>query len=694
MTLCERWCISIINVYTNMYVIVVIFVFHRKNQLVVPSRTIEVSDEVGRDAGQVSHDNGTCNYLDKLPAIEPSLPSTSEEIETIENIHSDDLLPALCEERVEANESVAKVSFSLLGRRLVDIGHFLRGIMSIGVHDPFSCTVSDMEIVSEFRKGLISIIQLKCKMCGLTRNIETDAPRNDSNVNTSMVMGIMATGGGYSQLQEICAAVDMPCMAQRTYAKCHDITSTAFHDAATKLMSDAAEEEARIAREKGEVDENGIPCITVVADGSWAKRSYKTKYDSLSGVAAILGYQTKRILFIGVRNKYCSICDRQKNTSSLDIVRDHKCLKNWAQSSTAMESDAIVEGFRSSIEMHGLKYTKLIGDGDSSVHRKLVDALPYGPSQLVQKIECRNHILRNYSSRLQAICLNRKVGNVVQRNFLRQNLKRLRYAVTSALKHRKGQVELPRYRRVEELRKDIVNGPYHVFGDHSACKDRGYFCDGKSKPVEVNVVKEMQTTGIFQEIKSAMHRVSVNASSLIHDVDNNIAELYNSHIAKTIGGKRVNFALRGSYQARCEAAVVNMNSNGKLLDIVQSILSENEPGNFTAQYTARKVRGRELRSQREPHQHFAKRKSHATHAQTTDSDYGPDAACPQQSDMSDDQLHTAKVNFMQALYLEDPAKIERETRGQVSSNEWREQRRKRLYSVQCAKEDLALLAQN
>jgi hypothetical protein len=110
-----------------------------------------------------------------------------------------------------------------------------------------------------------------------------------------------------------------------------------------------------------------------------------------------------------------------------------------------------------------------------------------------------------------------------------------------------------------------------------------------------------------------------------------------------------------------------------------------------------KVRARKLRSQREPHQHFVKRKSHATHAQTTASDYDPDDACPQQSDMSDDQLHTAKVNFMQALYLEDPAKIERETRGQVSSNEWREQRRKRLqrlYSVQCAKEDLALLAQN
>jgi hypothetical protein len=40
--------------------------------------------------------------------------------------------------------------------------------------------------------------------------------------------------------------------------------------------------------------------------------------------------------------------------------------------------------------MHGIKYTRMIGDGDSSVYRKLKEVKPYG-KQLVEKVECRNH---------------------------------------------------------------------------------------------------------------------------------------------------------------------------------------------------------------------------------------------------------------------------------------------------------------
>lgn len=48
-------------------------------------------------------------------------------------------------------------------------------------------------------------------------------------------------------------------------------------------MKEAGEEERRLAIESGSLDVDGIPIITVVADGQWSKRSYKTKYDALSG---------------------------------------------------------------------------------------------------------------------------------------------------------------------------------------------------------------------------------------------------------------------------------------------------------------------------------------------------------------------------------------------------------------------------
>lgn len=40
---------------------------------------------------------------------------------------------------------------------------------------------------------------------------------------------------------------------------------------------------------EGYIDGDGIPMITVVTDGVWCKRSYKTKYDALSGVIKVAG---------------------------------------------------------------------------------------------------------------------------------------------------------------------------------------------------------------------------------------------------------------------------------------------------------------------------------------------------------------------------------------------------------------------
>jgi len=44
-----------------------------------------------------------------------------------------------------------------------------------------------------------------------------------------------------------------------------------------------------------------------------------------------------------------------------------------------------------------------IGDGGSSVTKRLNDILPYGPNLRVEKIECRNHMLRNYSQKISAL---------------------------------------------------------------------------------------------------------------------------------------------------------------------------------------------------------------------------------------------------------------------------------------------------
>lgn len=102
-----------------------------------------------------------------------------------------------------------------------------------------------------------------------------------------------------------------------------------------------------------------------------------------------------------MRNKYCSLCSWYQSKGK--EICEHKCYKNWSGTSTAMETDIIAEGFQKSLSMYNIKFMKMVGDGDSSVYRKLLQLKPYG-NQLVQKIQCKNHLLRNFAKKVRDIC--------------------------------------------------------------------------------------------------------------------------------------------------------------------------------------------------------------------------------------------------------------------------------------------------
>lgn len=115
--------------------------------------------------------------------------------------------------------------------------------------------------------------------------------------------------------------------------------SEAFAVAAEEEMCVASEEEKRLAIERGDVI-NGIPHIPVITDGSWMKRSYRSgSYDSLSGAAIITGYYSQKVLFVGIRNKYCVVCARAAKINPK--AKEHKCFKNWGSIRTPLVWKAI-----------------------------------------------------------------------------------------------------------------------------------------------------------------------------------------------------------------------------------------------------------------------------------------------------------------------------------------------------------------
>jgi hypothetical protein len=75
-----------------------------------------------------------------------------------------------------------------------------------------------------------------------------------------------------------------------------------------------------------------------------------------------------------------------------------------------MEVNAICEMFNRSEQLHGVKYTKYIGDGDSKTYKGIIEAKPYGDEIHIQKKECINHVqkrmgakLRNYKKQIKGI---------------------------------------------------------------------------------------------------------------------------------------------------------------------------------------------------------------------------------------------------------------------------------------------------
>ena len=313
-----------------------------------------------------------------------------------------------------------------------------------------------------YRAGLASVLQVRCEECyevfsvPSSKRIKT-ADGKHWEVNLGAVLGQMMTGGGASRLATTMAAVGVPSMSKQTFTSTERAWSAEMERQLITSMREAGAEEKRIATEQNRFHQ-GIPAITVIVDGGWSKRSHKHSYNAKSGVAVIIGKETKKLLFLGVRNKYCSTCSIAQNANK--TVPPHTCYKYWEQSSCAMESDIVVEGFRMSETTHGVRYMEVIGDGDSSVLSAIRSQVLWGP--YVTKLECANHACKNYRAKLEFIV--QEHPRYKGRGGLTQKvIHRLTAAARAAIRmHSKT-------RKVDLLRHDLRNAPYHIFGDHSNC---------------------------------------------------------------------------------------------------------------------------------------------------------------------------------------------------------------------------------
>ncbi|KAJ8896687.1 hypothetical protein PR048_002032 [Dryococelus australis] len=73
-------------------------------------------------------------------------------------------------------------------------------------------------------------------------------------VHTAAVSGTISSGGGHTQLEEVFLAMDVPVLSSKAFHKYHNIVCDAWEATALEEIQTATLEEARLAKEKGEVD--------------------------------------------------------------------------------------------------------------------------------------------------------------------------------------------------------------------------------------------------------------------------------------------------------------------------------------------------------------------------------------------------------------------------------------------------------
>ncbi|CAI6354556.1 unnamed protein product [Macrosiphum euphorbiae] len=180
---------------------------------------------------------------------------------------------------------------------------------------------------------------------------------------------------------------------------------------------------------------------------------------------------------------------------------------------------------------------------------------------------------------------------------------------------------------------------------------------------------------------SARNLLAHRSSSLIYNVNNNSVEGYNSVVAKYVGGKRINFSHKGSYQARCTAAVLSYNAGATSLSVLHKKICNKSPGVFTKRFINRKQTTTICKTNRKLTYEPSSRRVTKV-SLPADKDYGncEEDIC-KELDMDENDYEKLKLEFITNKIIKNSNEIkliEESTKLQSECELWHKERRIRL----------------
>jgi hypothetical protein len=438
----------------------------------------------------------------------------------------------------------------------------------------------------------------------------------------------------------------------------------------------------------------------------------------LGGVAVIVGEKTKKILHIGIRNKFCYICTRAGNIGC--APREHECFKNWEESSQAMEADIILEGFRKA-DNYGVRYMNIIGDGDSSVYARIQQEIPVWGCYVTKK-ECANHVCKCLRTNLEKLVEKnpsyKGKGNLTERVRVR-----IVSAVRCAIRMRSGMANKSEAAKL--LSKDINNCVYHIFGKHNNCSSD--FCKAKNTtnlpenaaeedPAEdIDILLQQQkfwtegssiteqeesrsdlfmkdtdlTSEIIKDVQKILNRVSEKSNRLIGNYTSNLCESWMHIRSKFDGGKVFNHCNRFSWNTRCYAGALRTNFGPEWVPTTWETKTNSKAGQICESFYERKRKQIQVNnnSKAKPDikmKRWSKKSALLKQSKSCQArkSYGPEAL-DITPDLTETELEKSKEVFLtQEINISEQKidQIEERTREQSKSTAWKLERKKRLTS--------------
>ncbi|KMQ86118.1 hypothetical protein RF55_14999 [Lasius niger] len=266
--------------------------------------------------------------------------------------------------------------------------------------------------------------------------------------------------------------------------------------------------------------------------------------------------------------------------------------------------------------------------------------------------------------------MHRQRGFVEVRNVVKNNILKIRKEVIEAATLRREERQ-PQHYQAMELQKDIWNIPSHIFGEYKRCEARG-ICKENCNETKKNYVPFLKLHGLYPKIESAVMYLSAYSESLLLNLTNNPAESFNSIICKQIGGKRINFGKKGSYNARIAGAVLQFNTQEVLTQLHKSMCKTVPP----IVENLEKRRQRKVAKTRESREAQGRQKKFKRES-GTDRYYGPQSQKP---DLPSHIFEQLRQNHFEKLSENaiNRQTIELETRNQNESELWLSLRREML----------------